>query len=209
MGLFWPEHSEERAENNLSLTVMAARRALEEAAPAAGELISVNRGAYTFAAGDVWLDSEAFMDAAGRAGALESAGRREEATKALDEALGLYAGDLLPGDLYEEWTLEARARLQDVFTDLLLRRARIAARAGDHETSIRLHRRILERDPASEEAHRGLISAYLELGQRSRALRQAVACREALARHLGVGPDEQTLALFRRALQSPEGTTNP
>jgi DNA-binding SARP family transcriptional activator len=202
MGLFWPEHSEERAENNLSLTVMAARRALEEAAPEAGELISVHRGAYALGGADVWLDCEAFTAAAGRAAALESGGLRVDAGEALDEAIALYNGDLLPGDLYEEWTLEARGRLQDVFTDVLLRRARLAGQAGDFELCIRLNRRILERDPAAEEAHREVITAYLELGQRSRALRQAVACREALARHLGVAPDERTLAVFRRALLS-------
>ena len=30
MGVFWPEHSEERAENNLSLTVLAVRKLLDE-----------------------------------------------------------------------------------------------------------------------------------------------------------------------------------
>jgi len=202
MGLFWPEHSEERAENNLSLTVMATRRILTSASQAARDLIGARSGVYALEDADVWLDARAFSASVERAGVLDAQGQGQEAARVLDEAMGLYAGQLLSTDLFEDWTIEPRQRLEDLFTDALMRRGRLARLAGDLELSVQLNRSLLERDPAAEEAHRQLILDYLNLGQRSRALRQVVACREALQRHLGVAPGAATLAVFRQALDA-------
>ncbi len=201
MALFWPDHSEERAENNLSLTAMAARRLLKSASPDMGDIIAVRNGAYSLDAG-VWLDVDAFTTAAGRAGSLEARGLRAEAAETLDEARSLYHGQLLPSDLYEDWTVEPRQRLDDLYTDAMMRRGRLARLDRDFELSVDLGRRLLERDPASEEAHRQMVLDYLELGQRTRALRQIELCRAALRRHLGVEPDERTQAVFRRVLDA-------
>ena len=38
---------------------------------------------------------------------------------------------------------------------------------------------------------------YAATGQRTRALRQMEVCREALARHLGVEPEPETVAMYR------------
>jgi DNA-binding SARP family transcriptional activator len=178
MGLFWPEHSEERAENNLSLTVMALRRVLDQTVAGSGARVAFRSGAYHLELSELWLDSEAF-----------------------DAAIALYGGDLLPGELYEEWTTSRRQRLQDRFLEALQRRAVLARLDGDLDLSIRLNQRILETDPAQEAAHRQLVLDYLATGQRSRAAQQLEACREALRRHLGEEPDGETLALLTRAGQ--------
>jgi DNA-binding SARP family transcriptional activator len=198
MGVFWPEHSEERAENNLSLTILALRRLLDAGGSASESVIRFRAPSYGIEASELWLDTEAFEDAVARAGHYEALREDEAAATALDEALGLYGGDLLPADAYEEWTVETRQHLQDVHTDALQRRARLARDAGDHDLSIELNRRLLTRDPAFEPAHRQLMLDYLATGQRSRAAAQMQVCSEALRRHLGVVPDAATRAVFRR-----------
>ena len=198
MGVFWPEHSEERAENNLSLTVMTLRRVLEQTAPGAGARVAFGAGSYHLDPAQLWLDVDAFDAAIERGRGLEKAGDSAGAAEAFGAAIELYGGDLLPSELYEEWTVGRRQRLQDRFIEALQRRAALGRICGEVELSIRLHQRVLEVDPALEAAHRQLILDYLALGQRSRAAQQVEACREALRRHLGEEPDGESLAVFAR-----------
>jgi DNA-binding SARP family transcriptional activator len=204
-GLFWPEHNEERAGNNLSLTVMTLRRVLEQAASGAGTRVVLASGSYHLDTVGLWLDVDEFEKAIEQGRALEKAGQAADAADAFDRAVTLYAGDLLPSELYEEWTIARRQRLQDRFLDALQRRAAIARVEGDTGLSIRLNQRALEVDPALDAAHRQLIIDYLETGQRSRAAQQVEACREALKRYLGEEPGPESLAVFARV----PGRINP
>lgn len=196
MGLFWPEHSEERAENNLSLAMMAVRRILGAEQDAQG-LIRASGGAYSLASVDVRLDVDEFLDLMARAAALEAAGSKEEAAEALDGAISLYGGEFLPGARYEDWTAERRQHLQDSYVEALSRRARLARGSGDYKTAIATGRRLLECDSANEDAHRDLMLDYLKTGQRYRALRQAQTCLQALKREVGVAPGRATLDVIQ------------
>src|SRR5262249_32605956 len=75
-GTFWPEHSDERAQNNLSLAVMSARRMLTgQPGEVAESLIRATAGGYGIdGEADVWLDSEAFVKAAADGTRLEAGG---------------------------------------------------------------------------------------------------------------------------------------
>jgi DNA-binding SARP family transcriptional activator len=198
MGIFWPEHPEDRAENNLSLTVMALRRLLDGERSGNATLVPFRASAYALEPSNLWLDTDAFEEAASAAARLEAAPDLEAAAASLDEAIELYAGDLLPADVYEDWTVDLRQHLQDLHTDVLQRRAGLARRASDYDTSIDLNRRLLSRDPAYEAAHRQLMLDYLSTGQRSRAVAQMTLCREALMRHLGVEPEPATQVVFAK-----------
>jgi DNA-binding SARP family transcriptional activator len=196
MGLFWPDYPEARAENNLSLTVMALRRLLSPASGASDEIIGFQAGCYFVDVTRVKLDVDDFDSDMGQAVHLEVTGDLDGAAQVLDRAIDGYGGDLLPVEIYEDWTAARRRHLQDQFAGALRRRARIARTFGDLETSIRLNHRLLDIDAADEATHRQLVLDYLHAGQRSRAVQQAEACREALARHLGAGPEPETLAVF-------------
>jgi DNA-binding SARP family transcriptional activator len=198
MGLFWPDHSEERAENNLSLTVMTLRRLLGQQRGEPARLIGFRAGTYYIEPDQIWLDVDEFEAGIDRALHLEAAGEIAAAGVALDGAIALYGGDLLPGELYEDWTLSRRQQLQDRFADALQHRGRIARGEGNYDLSIRHNRRLLDLDPAFETAHRQLILDYLQTGQRSRAVQQMDACRQALRRHVGAEPDAETRAVFAR-----------
>jgi DNA-binding SARP family transcriptional activator len=112
MDLLWPDLGRQAASNNLRQAVHAARRAL---APVAGSqyLASEDEQLALCPQGDLWVDTEAFEEVAATA-------RRAKDPAAYRAALDLYAGELLPGDRYEEWAEEHRRRLQQTYLSLLL-----------------------------------------------------------------------------------------
>ena len=107
------------------------------------------------------------------------------------DAAAPYGGELLPGDLYEEWTREARERLRALHADRL--RA-----AGSWEA-------LLAEDPADEEAHRALMRQAAACGDRAAAVRRFRALREELAR-LGAQPSAESLKLYRDVSRGPAVT---
>lgn len=171
----WPNLETDAAAANLRKAIHYARRALDDHAITADDSMLV-----------LWpevplvVDFDAFVAAADAA--LEAASAQAAAT-----VLDSYPGDLLPSDLYEPWTEDARARVSALRTALL-------KTAGRWE-------RVLELDPTDEEAHRALIRRHLDAGNRREAIRQFERLRDALREHIGVGPDPVTVALYERVLE--------
>jgi DNA-binding SARP family transcriptional activator/tetratricopeptide (TPR) repeat protein len=101
-------------------------------------------------------------------------------------AAALYAGDLLPESLYEEWTQSRRAQLRRRHHELL-------RRSGDWE-------RLVEADPIDEAAYRELMSAALARGNRSAAIRWYGRLRTVLEHELSVQPSPETEALYEECV---------
>ena len=180
----WPDLEPQAAGANLRKALHFARRALggEEAVEARGPLLAL------WPAGSLWVDAEAFEDAA-------SAAIRTGDPAAGAAAAELYGGDLLPEDLYEAWTGGPRDRLHRLFV-------RVLEVAGRWD-------RVVEVDPLDERAHRELIRASLEARDRQGAMRQFESLRAILAEQLGVGPDPESVRLYEEvlALEGPQPST--
>jgi len=100
MDLLWPDSGRRAASNSLRGTLHTSSKVLD---PAMGAryLASENESLVLCPEGDLWVDVDAFEEAAATArGAMEPATYRA--------ALDLYEGDLLPEDRYEEWTAGRR-----------------------------------------------------------------------------------------------------
>ncbi len=167
----WPHLEAAAGAANLRKAAHHARRAL--AAPDAVVLRGGQVVLFPFA--EVQTDVEGFEQAAGealRGGDLEQCAA----------AAALYAGDLLPDALYEEWTQGRRGQLR-------LRHLELLRRAGDWE-------RLVEADPTDESAHRGLMRAALDRGNRAAAIRWYGRLRRTLAYELAVSPGAETEALY-------------
>ncbi len=127
MDLLWPELDSGAAANNLHHALHIARRTLEPSAPAgaaSGYLHLRGESLALSPAGPVWVDVEAFEEAATTARhALEPAAYRA--------AIDLYSGELLPQDRYEVWAEDRRAQLRGVYLSLLgIRALSFAYEAG-------------------------------------------------------------------------------
>ena len=169
----WPGLDAEAAAANLRKALHYARRALgsREAIGAGPALLRLWPG------GPLRVDVDRFEAAARSA----LAGRSDPKL-----AARLYGGELLPEDRYADWTEPRRQRLRELC--LSLWRA-----AGHWEV-------VLDLDRSNEEAHRALMRRHLDAGDRQAAIRQFEQLREVLRLDLGVGPEEETVALFEQAL---------
>jgi DNA-binding SARP family transcriptional activator len=151
MDALWSELGLKAASNNLRGAIYAARKALAPD-PAAGSqyLASDDESLVLCPQGDLWVDVEAFEEAARNA-------HRSHDPAAYEAALELYADELLPGDRYEEWAEEPRRRLRETYLSLLLRLARLLEDRADYDTATEVLKRFVAEEPTREEAHVGLM----------------------------------------------------
>jgi DNA-binding SARP family transcriptional activator len=146
----------------------------------------------------VWIDVEGFMERYEAGQSLESRGMLAEAMREYEAAEGLYQGDFLEEDLYEDWPMLRRESMKDTFLIILDRLSRHYLEAQEYVACIHFCQRILAKDDCREDAHRRLMRCYSRQGQRNLALRQYHLCAETLARVLEVSPMQQTTALYDR-----------
>jgi DNA-binding SARP family transcriptional activator/tetratricopeptide (TPR) repeat protein len=170
----WPGLSVETAGPRLHKAAHYARRALGDDA---GSLVLRQEMVALLVDADVVVDAEEFR----RAG---EAAVAEGTAAAARSALDLYAGPLLPDDLYEPWAEETRGALRVLLLGLL----RLARRWED----------LLREDPADEQAHLALIRASADRGDVRGALRQFERMDQALRRELGTSPSPEAQQLRAR-----------
>ena len=169
----WPDLDIDRAAPRLHKAAHYAREALghRDAVVVNAETLRLYPGA------DVDIDRTRFQRHAESAIA-------DGDVAAAKAALALYAGELLPQDLYEPWAEQPRLHLNRLFTELL-------HQAEDWH-------QILAADPTNEPAHLALAQRHLDRGDRPAALRQLDELDRALRRELGLGPSQRALELRRR-----------
>jgi len=195
MERLWPDLELAAAENAFRKALHHARHGLEPELPAkaASSYLHQSNSVVTLDAERIWVDADQFQVLAERA----LAGEDESA---LEAALAMYAGELLPEDRYQEWTLARRETLADLHQALLLRLAGACTRRGDHLRAISSAREVVASDPACEEAHRLLMRLYAASGRPHQARRQYRACSDALRQVLGTQPGSETTTLYQRLL---------
>ena len=187
MDLLWPDSGRKAASNSLRSTLHTARKVLD---PPMGSryLASDDESLVLCPEGDLWVDVDAFEQAAARArGAKESATYRA--------ALDLYEGDLLPEDRYEEWTEGRREELRQIYLALLVELAGLHEARDEHGLAIKALRKATAREPTLEEAQVALMRLYAISGRPERALAQYEWFRDVLSRGLGSQPAEATRRL--------------
>ncbi|MER7728301.1 AAA family ATPase [Streptomyces sp. NPDC096323] len=195
MDLCWPDTDPHAAAGNLRVALHAARRALEpELAPRAASSYLVSDGAMlSLDPATVWVDTDHAEETAESALASQAPG-------ALNDALGLFTGELLPEDRYLPLAESRRARLTALRDEMRLALASAHLERGAIPEATAAAELLLRSSPAEEAAHRILIDAYIRQGLRRRAVGQYHLCREALAADLGVAPGPETERLHRLAL---------
>ena len=189
--LLWGDFPNAAARASLRKAIQHLRKHLEDYVAIDYETVSLAEGA------DVWVDVVELETVLAETRISEDPGR-------VERALDLYQGDFLEGFYvprapdFEAWWLSERSRLRELLLESLHELAVYHAEQEDLEAAIALTRRSLGVEPWREEAHRHLMSWLALSGQRGAALAQYETCRQVLADELGVGPGEETTALFER-----------
>ncbi|MBI5563276.1 MAG: AAA family ATPase [Chloroflexi bacterium] len=195
LDLLWPDQPPAAASNNLYRTIHALRKTLDTAlGTGAADAI------FAFEDGALILDDAVWVDVTEFDRLCATPTNDPQRIANLQQALALYQGDLLPDDLYADWTSTPREALRRQRREVSLALVKHYRDVHDYTNSLALLTPLLTPDPADEVVHRELMRAYALGGRRHDALRQYQACVEALAADLDVPPEPETTALYERIL---------
>jgi len=118
----------------------------------------------------------------------------------LAEAMSLYQGQYLSEVKYETWCDAERDRLQLLFIKAALRHAELCFVGQRYADVIFTCERILELEPAWEEAYVWLMRTYAGQYNRSMVMHTYRTCERVLRQELGIQPMDTTLAEYRSIL---------
>lgn len=198
----WTGSSPDRLPARVSGLLHRTRKALEPKTRGDGDdsVIVIENNAVSLNRKRVWTDIDAFESSIRQA---REARTRNDLPRSLDifaSAFELYAGDFLPGDVYDDWTATHRDRLRRTYLTSLEQAADMAQTAGEHARASGFYERLFMEDPCHEKACRWLMTRHLAEGQRSEAVRLFERCQLALRKELDIEPDEKTKRLYRSIL---------
>jgi len=200
--LLWPASDPTAASSNMRSTIHAMRRVLESSAPAASAgIVFGDRDSLWLQPGPaLWVDADAFESA------VRQAKQSADPFPLLQQASLAYAGDYLPGDLYEDWAIARREALRRVWTTVQFQLAQQNLARSQPEAAAGELQRLLASDRGDERAAQELMQVLIQLRRRSEALRVFQNLEHALRDELGVEPSEQTRELQRQAA-APDAPT--
>ena len=189
-GLLWPDFHNHSAINNLRSALASLRGTIADRAADPPYLL-ITRATIQFnRASDYELDVESFAAAAPRT------------IEEMEAVVAMYRGDFLEGfslpdsTPWEGWLRVRREEFRHRALDALIHPGQQYQNDGQIDQAIHCARRQLELEPWDELAHRRLMRLLVRHGRRDLALGQFELCRRVLERELGIGPDEETVALY-------------
>ncbi|MFL5733954.1 MAG: ATP-binding protein, partial [Chloroflexia bacterium] len=215
----WPDSTEGQAQTNLRNLLHLLRRTL----PHIDGYLSVDSRTLQWRPGTSFrLDVADFEGALERAGVEDyrgeeavdkqnpgsgqnpgpgqNLGEHNETRAALQDAVDLYRGDLLPG-YYDEWILPERERLRQGFLGALQRLVLLLESERNYAGAISYAQRLLRHDPLREESYRHLMRLHAASGDRAGAMRVYRNAITVLQRELGVEPGPATRAVYEELVQ--------
>ena len=183
--LLWPDEEEGVARGRLRSTISDLLRVLPQPG---GDFIGTNtEDVWWNGEVELWLDVNAFSEAATDPGRLE-------------EAVALYRGDLLP-ELYDEWLYGFRERLRNVYLTALTQLVSALRKRGEFTRAIEVARKILEADPWREDIVRRIVALRYESGDAAGAISEYRTFESRLREEMGVDPMPETVALAERVVR--------
>ncbi|HJR78464.1 MAG TPA: BTAD domain-containing putative transcriptional regulator [Anaerolineales bacterium] len=198
--LLWPDYDQAKAFTNL-------RHILWEAHQAIGDgWIVASRDTIGLIADQpservIWVDIADFKS-------LITAGRAQKNVSLriplVADSIRLYRNHFLTGfslnhsPNFNEWAFAQSEDLRNQLASALTILINDHCILGQAETAIPYAQRLITLDPFNEAAHRQLMQAYIQAGQRNAALMQYQTYEKLLRKELGVDPQPETRALYKQ-----------
>lgn len=196
----WPESPPRLGDTSLRTALNNARKALEFGGHS-GESIILKRGMiFINPEIRIYSDYEIFASTAQRA-LQETATADPKLMDLLEEAAGLYRGDFLPDDIYDDWTGSLRMKLYNLYLQVLLKQIDIYRRCGKQFSAIEKCRRYLALEPADEQVCRAAMEMLWQKGQKQQALSLYQELVAFTAREYNTGLSDETNALYEKIKQ--------
>jgi len=196
--LFWPDSTEAQARTNLRQLLYDLRHAL----PEADSFLEVGVQTVQWRPDAPFtLDVADFESAIARADQAERAHEPGSLREALEQAVALYQGDLIPS-CYGDWIQAKREELSTAFARALERLVLLLESQRDYQGAIRHAQHLLRHDPLHEATYRRLMRLFALSGDRAGALHTYHTCATILQRELGVEPSPATREAYERLVRT-------
>ena len=194
---FWPDHDPDCARNNLNVAICNLRRYLgayldQETICYRNESFFINPRLH------IVSDLDEFLQCYQQGNSAERRGKEQETVQWFHMAVqkGYH---FLEEFQHESWTIRPR---EDFFEKALHALGFIGnhqQQQKDFDTAIETFRRMLSIDTCLESAHRGIMTCYLALGKKEKAVRQYLECERILREELDMRPSAETQVLYHTA----------
>jgi ATP/maltotriose-dependent transcriptional regulator MalT/DNA-binding SARP family transcriptional activator len=169
----WPDQDPGPLGNRFSVALTTVRTVLDpERESPADHFLIADKNTVALDVDHIELDLVRFLSEVEAGRRLERAGRTSEAIDRFRAAAGLYGGDFLAEDPFEEWSIALRDEAQAAYLSVIRILATASAADGDDAAATGFFLRILERDPYDETAHLRLVEVLLGAGRHGEARRR-------------------------------------
>ncbi len=186
VGALWPDADPDAGLHRLQVAVSSLRRLIGAAGGDGNEILARAGDAYRLALPEgASVDVVSFEQAVRRAEAARASGDTAAEKVALDEALAVYGGPLLPGDGPAEWVVEPRRWYSGMYADVSARLATVLLAEEQGRQAVRVARAGLGADRYRDDLWKLLIDAAEQSGNHAEA-EQARRDYEAVLSDLGV-----------------------
>jgi DNA-binding SARP family transcriptional activator len=118
--------------------------------------------------------------------------------------MNVYRGDLLPGDVYDDWFAPLRDKYRLLFVDAMLKGVDLLLEQDNPCEAVLFARQGLNAEPHREDLYQAALKCYITAGQRSSAIEAFIQCKAQLAENLGLDPSAETLELYQQVLAMEE-----
>jgi DNA-binding SARP family transcriptional activator len=164
---FWPDSTEAQALGNLRSSILRLRRAL----PDVDRFLQIDAQSVRWQPDAPFTFDVADLEAAlAQAGEATQVGDLAAAREAMDTAVDLYQGDLLPS-CYDDWILPHRDRIRQALLEALEDLIPHLEQGRAYRQAITYAQHLLRLDPLHEATYRSLMCLHALNGDRAGALR--------------------------------------
>lgn len=199
--LFWSDSTDSQARTNLRRTIHVLRRIL----PNVEQFISIDSKTLQWQQDAPFkLDVMEFEQAIADAEAAEQTSEAKAVRTALERAIALYQGKLLP-TCYDEWIEPEQERLHQACIRVYTWLIQQLQTQRDYSAALRYAQQLLRIEPLNETAYAHLMQLYALSGDHANAFQTYHRCMTVLREELGVDPSASTRKLYELLLMEDEG----
>jgi len=202
----WPDLPEQNARNNFYVVWSTMKSALLPPGERAARCPYVEnpRGRCRIVRDALRSDIDEFEELMAKARQAEAENKIDEAVAALQDLMGVYRGELLPGDIYDDWFAPIRDKYRFDFIEAMMRAAELLFGKGDPCEALIFVRRAIQVDRCREDLYQMALKCHIAAGQRGAAIETFIHCKTELSEELGLDPSAETMNIYQEVLAMEE-----
>ncbi|RKX91787.1 MAG: hypothetical protein DRP59_07010 [Spirochaetes bacterium] len=199
---FWPKYSYKSARDNLNTIIYRLRNIFGKE----NTFLSTEVSTIGFVPDTVHTDVDSFLSFNDLGEKAALAGETGNAIELFKEAIALYKGDFLEGDLYSDFIRDERESLKRTYLGILFTLSKLFLSTGDFLQAIDSLKKFNNKEPLYEPATRLYMIASSLIGSRSSVPRIFEELNHNLRTSYDISPDSRTVSLKNYLTEGKEIT---